>query len=273
MKAAWLTDIHLNFLSKRERLKFYEEIKNTGAELVLISGDIAEAINVCELLNEMDDQIGENQLIYFIAGNHDYYHGSVDEMRAAFSELKIEYLTKERFGSCIGSDTYLIGVDGWADGFHGDYDKSFVILNDSRLIADLWRAQGVGFSGFTTEAKQKLLMKMRELAKEDAAILTKQLSNIPVSAKKIIVLTHIPPFPENSLYRDQIADENWLPFYTCKSIGDVLIDFAAIHSNIQVLVLCGHSHHKAEHTPLPNLTIKTGAAEYYYPTIQEVFEI
>ncbi len=79
MKLAWLTDIHLNFLEKQERKLFYSEILNKSCDGVLISGDIAEAPCLIEILNEMVDEIGKP--IYFVLGNHDYYRGQVSELR------------------------------------------------------------------------------------------------------------------------------------------------------------------------------------------------
>ncbi len=90
---------------------------------------------------------------------------------------------------------------------------------------------------------------------------------------KVIVVTHIPPFPQNSKYRGKVAGYDYLPFYTCKATGDVIMQYAEMYPHVQFKVFCGHSHHKALYEPLPNLTVKTGEAQYYMPEIQEVFEI
>lgn len=50
MQYAWLTDIHLNFLDDVARQKFYKKIVNTESDGVLISGDIAEAPNLLDIL-------------------------------------------------------------------------------------------------------------------------------------------------------------------------------------------------------------------------------
>ena len=49
---AWLTDIHLNFLDAHAREQFYQCAMETGADKILITGDIAEAKDVCKLLSE-----------------------------------------------------------------------------------------------------------------------------------------------------------------------------------------------------------------------------
>ncbi|PCH54758.1 MAG: serine/threonine protein phosphatase, partial [Legionellales bacterium] len=53
MKLAWLTDIHLNFLEQDVRQEFYLEIIKTNCDAILITGDIAEAPSLCEILKEM----------------------------------------------------------------------------------------------------------------------------------------------------------------------------------------------------------------------------
>jgi predicted MPP superfamily phosphohydrolase len=79
MKLAWLTDVHLNFLDKSGRKKFYQQIVASQVEAVLISVDIAEAPSVSDILKEMIEQI--QMPIYFVLGNHDYYRGNIKDVR------------------------------------------------------------------------------------------------------------------------------------------------------------------------------------------------
>lgn len=46
MKLTWITDVHLNFLKKDERIDFYHTLIATDSNGVVISGDIAEAISI-----------------------------------------------------------------------------------------------------------------------------------------------------------------------------------------------------------------------------------
>ena len=141
MHYAWLTDIHLNFIDDIARQKFYQEIINTECDGVLISGDIAEAPCLADILNEMANYI--NKPIYFVLGNHDYYRGKINEVRDAMTALtkkndKLFWLPASGMQK-LDNDTFLIGQDGWADGRLGDYQNSRVVLNDSRMIADLFQ--------------------------------------------------------------------------------------------------------------------------------------
>lgn len=85
MQLAWLTDIHLNFLKVEMRQKLYANILATACDALLISGDIAEAPSLTDLLCEMAVQI--KKPIYFILGNHDYYRGTVGDVRKVLTTL------------------------------------------------------------------------------------------------------------------------------------------------------------------------------------------
>lgn len=265
MKLAWLTDIHLNFIDDIERLKFYQEIINTNGDGVLISGDIAEADCLEDLLIEMAEKI--SMPIYFVLGNHDYYRSQVNEVRQTIAALtkehdKLFWLPASGIQK-LNNDTYLIGQDGWADGRLGDYEESKVTLNDSRMIADLFQHKILG--------KYQLLEKMQELADQDARALQKNLKQaIEKDPKKIIVLTHVPPFKEACLHKGKINDDDWLPYFSSKTMGDVLIEAAQKNPSIDFLALCGHTHSESNYQALDNLVIKVGKAEYYKPEVQTV---
>lgn len=276
MKAAWLTDIHINFLSLNMRKRFYEEIRDCGADVIFITGDIAEAPSVCIYLEKLREVLHRNQKVYFVAGNHDYYNGDIKSVHENFDKLshgQIKYLPHEGI-VYLTEDTSLVGVDGWADGKYGDYENSPVVLNDSIYIGDLYDAQRMVLQEAGITKKQRLLLAMQELANKDASALYDMLDAATSGQRnKVIILTHIPPFPEASLYNGKVADEDYLPFYTCFATGEVIMEYAKRFPHIEFKVFCGHSHNKALYEPLSNLTVKTGEAQYYQPQIQEVFDI
>ena len=146
MKLIWLTDIHLNFLSKERRIDFYQEIVATSGEKILISADIAEVPSVSAILKEMAQAI--QKPIYFVLGNHDYYRGQIDLLRQEMSDLtKNEPLLQWLPASGVqdlGNQTILLSEDCWADGRYGDYTNSRVTLNDSRMIIDLFQSSILG---------------------------------------------------------------------------------------------------------------------------------
>lgn len=264
MKLAWLTDIHLNFIDDVERKEFYQEIVNTGCDGVLISGDIAEAPCLIDILNEMAGYI--DKPIYFVLGNHDYYRGQINEVHEAMTALtqkhdKLFWLPAAGMQK-LDNNTFLIGQDGWADGRLGDYQNSRVVLNDSRMIADLFQEKILG--------KYQLLEKMQQLADADAMKLQNDLEQaISQNLKKIIVLTHVPPFKEACLHKGNVSGDDWLPYFSSKVIGDVLTTVAQQNPQIEFLVLCGHTHSAANFC-YGNLAIEVGKAEYCRPEIQKI---
>lgn len=268
MNFCWLTDIHLNFLSKKERMVFYDRIEQKKSDAVIITGDIAEATSVSLLLEEMANAL--HKPIYFVLGNHDYYHSEIKEVREEMRKLcSKEYLLHwlpmdNRI--FLDEDTLLLGQDGWADGRYGNYNDSMVVLNDSRLINDLFKQSVI--------SKNHLLAKMQEFADFDAEKLKFDLiENINTRIKKIIILTHVPPFKEACWHKNEIGNPDWLPFFASKITGDVTLNVAQSNPSIDFLVLCGHTHSRGIYQPISNLLIKTGSAEYYYPDIQEIITI
>lgn len=268
MNLSWVTDIHLNFLVAEGRSEFYQKILDAKSDGVLISGDIAEAIDVENILNEMADKI--KMPIYFVLGNHDYYRGQIKEVRDVFTTLTKENRLLQWLPASgpkrLTNDTILIGQDGWADGRLGDYQNSRVALNDSRMIEDLFKEKIV--------SKFKLLDKMQALADADAVALQSDLVRaVELGAKKVIVLTHVPPFKEACMHEGKISDNDWLPYFSSKVMGDVLEAAAKKNTEIEFLVLCGHTHGEAYYQPFDNLIVKAGKVEYGRPEIQEIITV
>lgn len=146
MQYTWLTDIRLIFTDDIECQKFYQEIITTRCDGVLMSGDIAEAPCLMDILNEMASYT--HRPIYFVLGNHDYYRGQIYGVGDAMAVLtkehdKLFWLPASGMQK-LDNNTFLIGQDGWADGRLGDYQNSSVVLNDSRMIADLFQEKILG---------------------------------------------------------------------------------------------------------------------------------
>ena len=263
MQFSWITDIHLNFLERAERLEFYSRIASDNKDIVLISGDIAEAPKVKFYLVEM--ALAIEKPIYFVLGNHDYYRSYVDETRKAMFELTtdqplLHWLREEVY---YFDDTALVGIDGWADGRYGDYEHSYVELNDSNYIYDLRGARILG--------KYSLLDKMQQLANYDAFDLRQQLNGINhEKVNKIIIVTHVPPFAEAAINADGVSDPAYLPYFASKALGDVISEAAQQHPEHEFLALCGHTHFSCTINPKENLTVTTGHAKYSAPEIQNL---
>lgn len=263
-RIAWLTDIHLNFLSDRQVTDFLASVSATHPDAVLIGGDIAEAPDVCDYLDHIHDAILAP--IYFVLGNHDYYRGSIAEVRHRVLQLcaqrpRLHYL------SC--SDVFeltphvgLVGHDGWADGRAGDYPRSLVSMQDYHLIAEL--------SGLGKQARWDVL---KTLGDEAARHIRRVLPLAFQKYNDAVLLTHVPPLREACWHEGQISDDQWAPHFTCLATGQAILEIVTARPDKRLTVLCGHTHGQGEVQPLANLQIITGGAEYGHPAISRVLEL
>jgi len=263
----WLTDIHINFLSLEDRQKFYAQITADHCDAVVITGDIAEAHNLSKLLTEMAEYC--QRPIYFVLGNHDFYRGSVASVRDEMKQLckerpSLVYLPLSGV-IALNDHTALIGQDGWADARFGDYDHSRVVLNDSKLIAELMQANLLNHN--------ELRRAMQGLADDDAAAMKQLLNEVGNQYPRVYIATHIPPFEEACWHIDAPSDPEWMPFFSSKAMGDVILAAAKQHPDVHFHVLCGHTHTPKDVEYLPNLRISAGHSEYYYPEVQRVFDL
>src|SRR5579872_6506561 len=194
MQASWVTDIHLNFLNGYQRNKFYDEIIVAKSDCLFITGDVADAKSTIDVLLGMSAAI--KIPIYWVAGNHDYYHGSIRVMRdkyqaQALLDKQIYFLTKMEPVK-LGTNTTLIGADGFADGCYGDFEGSNIVLNDARFIREYEIASGfIMRHGAYNYDKWGMLMEMQRWARRDTAALDIALMHAAKqNTKHIIVLTH-----------------------------------------------------------------------------------
>jgi Icc protein len=263
VRVAWLTDIHLNFLRPGGRATFFGRLAEQHFDAVLVGGDVGEAPSVAGHLAAMADAL--HVPIYFVLGNHDFYRSSLAATRAsvvrqAAASGYLNYLSESGVVS-LTATTALVGHDSWADGRLGNFFDSRVMLNDYVLIADLKDlAQGERFA------------KLNSLGDAAAAFLEARTAEALVSHQHVIVLTHVPPFRDACWHEGRISDDDWLPHFACKAVGDRLATLASAHPEQSLAVLCGHTHSPGVAQILPNLVVYTGAAEYGNPIVQRVFE-
>jgi len=263
VRAGWLTDIHLNFVSSSQRSRFYDLVRKQKLDTLLLGGDIGEADSVIQFLAEVEASLHIS--IYFVLGNHDYYRGSIAEVREAVARQVaasrwLRWLPVSGVVS-LTDNTALVGHDSWADGRFGNFSRSDVMLNDYVLIAEL---RGL--------MKAELYAKLNALGDEAAEFLGRRVSEAFSQRRNIVVLTHVPPFRDACWHEGGISNDDWLPHFACQAVGDRLATLARAHPEQSLTVLCGHTHSPGVARILPNLVVYTGAAEYGSPIVQRVFE-
>jgi len=265
-RLAWMTDIHLNFLGTMQIENWLEEIQQEEFDALLITGDIGEADSLQDYLLRIEGRL--KVPVYFVLGNHDYYRSSVENVRANMRRLheehpRLNWLPEQ--GIVKLSDTVgMVGHGAWGDGGYGDFMASSLMLNDYVMIHDLCDL-----------SPEKRLLKLRALG-QDAALYIKRI--LPTALGRyshVFVALHVPPFQESCWYDDKTpdADDDYLPHFTCKAVGDVLLEIADSYPDKQITVLCGHTHGRGETTIRPNLEVITEGAEYGKPTIARIFSL
>ncbi len=263
-RVAWLTDLHLNFLSDKQAERFCVDLARTEADCFAFTGDIGEAPNVERYFRLLESSL--ERPIYFVLGNHDFYRGSIAVVRKQVRGLckissRLHWMPEEDIVA-LSEQTCLVGHDGWGDARAGNYWESNVVLNDWELIGE--------FFGLSTAGRQRVL---QQLGDEAALYFRKILPKALKRFKHVIVLTHVPPFPQASLYKGQPSNSHGLPHFCCQAVGEVLQESMTVHPKREMTVLCGHTHEAADVQILPNLRVFTGGAAYGHPKLERVLEV
>lgn len=258
MKLAWATDLHLDECGDSEavRQSFLRSLRDVEADALLIAGDTGIGSTVFNRLQEIQLNAPRHRNawrtvpVYFVLGNHDYYDMWIEQQHRLARQLV--YPRWLGAGGSIELDGMsLVGVDGWGDFSCGNRATQSKILDCARIY-------DFKYGGNEPYARSKA-------AAVDAQTLRRALESCQAST--IVVLTHVPPFPDGK--------EDWelAPYYVCKATGDVIWAYARQHPDRQLVVLCGHSHRARDEKSLPNLRIITGAATYGVPALQPILEL
>lgn len=264
MRVAWITDPHLNHADLKAWEHFVASLRQESVDAMLITGDISEGPDVAFQLDRLASAfIGP---IYFVLGNHDFYQSSVQAARRMAVDLcrkraNLTYLT-DSFSVKMAPQVAIVGEDGWGDATVGDFERSPVVLADFQFIAD--------FQPLMPDERKR---KLQRFGQEAADRLQPKLVAAFKQAKVVAVATHVPPFREACWYRGRTTDDLWAPFFVCGQIGKVLEDSAAAFPNHEIVVFCGHTHHRGVARLRDNLTVVTGDAMYGKPQITGLLEM
>ena len=266
MRATWLTDIHLNFLRPLALRAFYDRVKAEQPDAVLITGDIAEGDSVGKFLGELVEHVGAP--LYYVLGNHDFYRANIrvvrgDIPRAAKGATYLPAVPAVQLTERVT----MIGVDGWGDARCGDL-ASTVQLSDWKLIDELKK--------YRTD-RDGLVQQLQRLGAAEGRLLAEKLAAVG-HAPELLVLTHVPPYPEACVYDGEQSSPAWLPWFTCIATGEALDAHAQAHPAQQITVLCGHTHGQGRYQRFANLEVRTGGwpphvEGYGNPVVQATLEL
>ena len=281
-RLSWATDIHLDHCDDSAFERFIDSLKAESPDALCLTGDLSEAPRLAHDLTRVADALGVP--VYFVLGNHDYYHGSIAEIRQAMTQLTQNHpllfwlpATPEA-GIALTPKVRLIGHGAWGDGGNGNLDESWIRLQDFRKIKELIEANGNTDHLSAEERKarpitQELKTLLRELGKEGAEFLEPRLHKALETSQHVYLLMHPPPFREACLYGTEMADDHWAPHFTCRAVGDMLKRVMAECPDRQLPVLAGHTHNIHDAWVYPNIRVCVGAAEYGHPRLSQSFTL
>jgi len=214
MRLGWLSDIHLNFLDQPGLRAFLWDLSSRDADAWLLGGDIGEADSVAGFLRMFEAALPCT--VYFTLGNHDFYRGSLSEVRTRVRQLVGEsahlvWLTTSE-PQMLDGGIAVVGDDSWADGRFGNARGTPVELNDFFLIDELSRL-----------SRATLVHTLNAMGDAAAARLAPKLERAAASCGRIVVLTHVPPFREAAWHQGRPSDEDWVPWFSCRVMGEAIL--------------------------------------------------
>lgn len=281
-KYMWCTDTHLDFLDPQSRVTQRNAITRFCGELrreipvyngLLLTGDISVSDRLDEQLLLIQQNL--NCPIYYVCGNHDFYGSSIAERRVKMAEISrlsggnLNYLTTT--GPVrLDDNVWIVGDDGWYDAGWGDYHSSRFYMNDWQHIEEFRAVGGMSRQYMNIES---IVSVANTLARRSAErILTKVNEAAGAAAKEIIILTHVPPFPQSAYYNGSPTSPEYLPWYTSRQTGEVLLELADAHPTVQFKVLCGHTHSNSSYSPRQNMSVFVGRSTYGSPGVSGIIE-
>jgi 3',5'-cyclic-AMP phosphodiesterase len=249
-KILWITDAHLEHLSPSGEAAWFEKLAETKADILLLGGDTANSRIFSRMLCRIQKVFTGK--IALVAGNHDYYHSSIADFRSELACLQRNgvYVFEPNCQSNplkLADDIYLCGSGGWGDATAGSGIATEMALNDENFIAEL--------------KTRNLSDRLRELGKESAMHLQTQLASVPDDATCVIILTHVPPWPEACWHEGRRSDSYALPRFCWQTGGNMISQTAHKMPQTKFTVLCGHTHSDGVWQD-GNITCHTAGSDY-----------
>lgn len=278
----WGTDIHLDAVRKdKVYRRLFDSILFADEKIVFLTGDLSSCEphskkKIPKLVHHLEMISGAcaGKEVYFVLGNHDYWYSGTESVREALPSIVKNFPNLTWLGNQepiqLDDETFLVGHDGWYD-LRNAPAPSRGGMNDWNYMIDFREALAKTFDlgkKSTKDGEEAITKTCQALADEGTAYVKKGIfESIEAGAKKVVIITHFPPFIENALHQGRV-DEAWIGCYTNQGMGSMLMEMAQENSGVEFLVLCGHSHSELANRPAPNLVCLTGGSEYSAPQLQ-----
>lgn len=247
MKLYWLTDLHLNILSKKEFKNFVHSMNDISCDAFLFTGDISNGLFLLKHLEFIKNNV--HKPIYIVYGNHCLYWRGFEELtkiKADKNFYPLDSLPAQK----LNQNTILTGVTGWYDAKWRKpitpiiYIVDWIAIKDLRMFSNLKDLLQL-FETIATYYKNSLDLKLLQVINNN-------------NYNNYIILTHFPPMHNKKSFLNKISEWFWKPYNSSKILYDYLYNLAIQYPEKNFLILSGHTHQPAKYEILPNLTIKVG---------------
>lgn len=262
MKLDWITDPHLDHLrSEEDLIEFVKELHDRDSDALLITGDIAESATLYDFLGIVSGAY--QRPVYFVLGNHDYYGAwrrqTHVRVRAVCSAVPEGILNWMPDAGVVRLDRKIAVV-----GHGGLYDAREGEPGMEMSMADFFLPHGIyDLADALARGAHHLFEAVESIARESADHVVEAATRaIDDGAKKVLVLTHVPPFLEASYFRGRPSDVKSRPWYVNKTLGEALLVLTERHPDVGFTCLAGHTHGERGVHVRDNLYVRVGAARY-----------
>lgn len=260
-----VTDPHFEFLPRAQVVAFGATCRALAeaeaAEVIVMTGDISTAARCDADMGAFLEGLGDGVQVVAVRGNHDFYGSSIAQVRGSRSTTAGARDARAPFENTVTAlrdGTHLVCTDGWYDFRCGSEDQTRLEMSDWHLIDEL---RGLPRAKLVLACQALAADSVREAINGFAPGLLGPRE--PGRSQRMVLATHVPPFLECALAPDgRPSDADWAPIMVNVALGDALRAFAAEHADVDLLVLCGHTHTACDTTIAPNLRVVVGPAEY-----------
>ena len=227
MKTAVLSDIHVDI--NREypvAREFARYIKEQGARLAIIAGDVSESQQeTLDTLNTIEQLSGARVL--FVPGNHDLWgpKGDPDQIGAIYSRYaQDEHCLCGR--DVVLGDTVVIGDVGWYDYSFGSGRYSFEEFEKMSLAGRTW--QDSLRNAWTRDNLGRTQWMLSRLEARMAAY----------PEKKLVLVTHMLPIKEFTVPQEMANWSYFNAFLGTRRLGELYRRYPV------EVAICGHVHYR-----------------------------
>jgi len=264
VKIQWVTDIHLNFLGHHGASRSFGEYlrDETEGDILVVSGDISEAPSLNFHLSELKKGWGPG--LHFVLGNHDYYRGSFRSVSESLVGQDLGWLSESAVQQ-VTPDVALVGQDGWYDGYYGDPYNHRFWMADWDLIEDMKEVVSRQTKTKDDFDRGPLLDFCRTRSQAQADLAEVKIQQALDTSPVVIFATHVPPFEGATWHEGEQSSPVYMPWFSSKLMGDMLLRIADRNPQSRIVVMCGHTHSQGHYKPRANLEVLTGRAQYGNP--------